>query len=177
MTHRVIRAATASSHRTALDVICWARWPTGWLAPCSRAEPHPGRRIAFPPGRIDTFPIARTTRNCILRPVVQRFAHSENLFIFPGDEHGREERWSEERRSEKGRQEGREESSGEEGRRQEGGEAREEGEEVWRQAHAERCIHETDESEPAARHGGRDRAAAPHGSHEEAVGVHQAEGA
>jgi hypothetical protein len=35
-----------------------------------------------------------------LRPVVQRFSQSENLFTIPGDEHGREEDREKKRREE-----------------------------------------------------------------------------
>ena len=66
--------------------------PTGDLRhyPTLRIRVSRGKIVVFR-GKNCIFPIARPTRHCILRPVVQRFSQSENLFTFPGDEHGREE--------------------------------------------------------------------------------------
>src|SRR3954471_17755347 len=105
-----------------------------------------------------TFPIARHRGACILRPVVQRFSQSENLFTRPGEKHGREEDGCEKGRREEGRREEilGEERRREEGWRQEGREVRrEEDRQEGREARAECGLHEGDDPERPARRGGR----------------------
>src|SRR5437764_230706 len=131
--------ATCSAHSS----IGWCeRSDLGVHRTCARTRAERAQRenSENSEGKRHEFPIARHRVDCILRPVVQRFSQSENLFTIPGEKHGREEE-CEERRREEGRQEvlG-EEGRGEEGWRQEGGEGRKEAGQEGGEAHPERSV-------------------------------------